>query len=379
MVEFQPKRNEQLDGLRGFAAVAVAVYHSILGVDISQIQRILQPSIQHIDGVYGKMSKIVLAIFNGETAVVIFFVLSGAVLFNSLIRNQQVTSRVAASFLVRRFLRIYPTLFVCLVACALVFSIWVRPQTLEQFATNAVLYEFPINGATWTLNVELWAAPFILLAYWGYTLGREWGLFAVILLVYLLKLPLFAPYLMLFKAYWYCFAIGMLIPTRVGAWFARVLPVKLWLPALIVMLLARHVMLFGGPKTAERIQQTCAGVLVVQLYYGRAGALGAFLQNKVSVFLGRISYSFYLWNVLFLEIVCEVLRGQPWAVERPLEAGLLGSVVVIALTIPLAYLSMKYLEEPSIRLGGWCARAITSRTPAMETMSQPASRPTSAS
>ena len=45
--------------------------------------------------------RLVLIIFNGQTAVVIFFILSGAVLFESLQRENGSISSVVGKFLIR--------------------------------------------------------------------------------------------------------------------------------------------------------------------------------------------------------------------------------------------------------------------------------------
>ncbi|MGM4986939.1 acyltransferase family protein [Tardiphaga sp. 841_E9_N1_2] len=342
-------RNNQLDGLRGYAALVVVVFHTILGIDPTQISRILYESILKIDDTYGRATKIVLKLFNGETAVVIFFVLSGAVLFNSLRHNTERFAPMSLKFLVRRFLRIYPALFVCLVACAVVFPPVGIPVSFDRFLLNATLYEITINGATWTLNVEFIAAIFLLLAYAGFRLGGEWGLFAISLtLVVIFKAAWLKPYMMYFKQFWVCFALGALIPTRAGAWIARCLPSWGWLVALLIVIIFR-----------STLQHVAAAALVTALYYGKGGSFGVFLERPVSIFLGRISYSFYLFNVVFLEVICHYLRSQPWAVARPIEVGLATSLIIILLTIPVAWLSVKLIEEPSIRLG----RRLTSTRP----------------
>lgn len=348
-------RNQQLDGLRGYAALSVAIYHTILGMDLSQIDQILRPSIQDISGAYAKTTKIVLAFVNGETAVVVFFILSGAVLFRSLQRAGNLSTLLATAFLVRRFLRIYPALFVCLAVCAIVFP-WVGiPLTIRQFVENILLIDFPVNGATWTLNVELLAVPFILLAYGGYCLGQEIGLLIVVVAFYaIIKLPIFAPYLIGFKGALYCFALGMLVPTRIGEWVARRNPI-VWLSALIGLLFARHIILIGDLNAAGRLQQTFGFVLVTQLYYGCAIGLGRVLQTKTALFLGYISYSFYLWNVLILEIVKSALHGRPFVLQHPLEVGLCASVIIVSLSIPIAMLSVRFLENPFIEMGSRAA------------------------
>ena len=78
------KRNTQMDGLRGCAAIAVIVFHSILDRDPTQNVRIVRSTIQEAKGAYDVISKLVFMVVSGETAVVIFFALSGSVLFESL-------------------------------------------------------------------------------------------------------------------------------------------------------------------------------------------------------------------------------------------------------------------------------------------------------
>ena len=81
-------RNLQLDGLRGYAAVSVAIFHTILGMDETLIPRIVYGRISDFSDTYSWFAKIVLKLFSGETAVLIFFVLSGTVLFQSLMRSK---------------------------------------------------------------------------------------------------------------------------------------------------------------------------------------------------------------------------------------------------------------------------------------------------
>lgn len=343
-------RNPQLDGLRGYAAVAVAIYHAILQLDLSQIPRILAPTIFDIPGGYGKLTKVALAISDGKTAVVIFFVLSGAVLFGSLRRHQMTPFLTSIDFTVRRFFRIYPAFFVCLLVCMLVFALLGDLRPAAQYWENALLFDFPFHGASWTLQVEFLAIPFILVSYGCYRMVGPAGIVAAYLPLWLvLQAPGLQGHFVHLRPYVLCFTLGFLIPTSVGAWVAKRFPVRAWPVVLIVMLAARHTIPNGAVWTYTL--QLSAGLLVALLYYGRAGGLDSFLQRPISRYLGRISYSFYLFNVVFLRILSPLLLRYTPASHHPLEYGLLSAAAIIALTIPVAHLSERYIERPFIKLG----------------------------
>jgi peptidoglycan/LPS O-acetylase OafA/YrhL len=149
----------------------------------------------------------------------------------------------------------------------------------------------------------------------------------------------------------FCFVLGMFIPTPAGQWLANRFPVSLWPLLLVLMLLSRH--LIEGQKTGSDVQQISAALIVMLLYYNKAPSLGGLLQSRFAQFMGRVSYSFYLYHALCVILVCHYVLGQPslGASDHPLEAALLGSLAVVALTIPIAYVSKSLFEDPFIRLG----------------------------
>jgi peptidoglycan/LPS O-acetylase OafA/YrhL len=74
----------------------------------------------------------------------------------------------------------------------------------------------------------------------------------------------------------------------------------------------------------------------------------------------------YLWNVLFLEIInhhIHRISGLP----HPLVTGLITGSIIMALTLPVAYLSVKYIEFPFIGVG----RSLTSRKKAPQATFSP--------
>ena len=318
-------RNHQLDGLRGIAAVMVSVFHTILCMDQTLIPRIVYGEVSKLPDAYSWFAKVILKLFSGETAVFIFFVLSGTVLFQSLMRARRPFLPEALIFTVRRFVRIYPALIICLAVMAFYSVAIGHPVSLYDFAVNSALYAFPINGVTWTLNVEVVAVGFILAAYAGWRVGSEWGLIAAAVGIGIaLRLPWLQSVAVTFKNLWVFFVLGMLIPTRIGGSIARMVPMMAWPFILLVVIIFK-----------STLQQGAIALLVAMLYYNKAGALGHVLEKPIAQFLGRISYSFYLYNVLVFTVVCGYLKQWPLVTSHPVEAGLLASVPVICRHDPI--------------------------------------------
>ena len=100
-------RNEALDGLRGWLSVAVCIYHGILIPQGEAIYPIFFAPIGETTSIFRKM---VLQVVNGDLAVTVFFVMSGAVLFRSLqIQGEgRAALPLSIDFIIRRVFRIYP-------------------------------------------------------------------------------------------------------------------------------------------------------------------------------------------------------------------------------------------------------------------------------
>jgi peptidoglycan/LPS O-acetylase OafA/YrhL len=334
-------RNHQLDGLRGYAAVMVSVFHTILYTDETLMPRIVYGDVSKLPDAYSWFAKFILKLFSGETAVFIFFVLSGTVLFQSLMRARRPFISEALIFTVRRVARIYPALIICLAVTTVYLVAVGHPVSLYEFSVNLALYAYPINTVTWTLNVEIVAIGFILAAYLGWRVGSEWGLIAAAIGIGIaLRSPWLQSVAVTFKGMWIYFVLGMLIPTRIGSWIARTVPMIAWPFVLLIVIIFK-----------STLQQGAIALLVTMLYYNKTGALGRVLERPALQFLGRISYSFYLYNFLTFIIACSYLKQWPIATSHPVEAGLLASVPVIAITIPFAYFSMRFVEHPGIEFG----------------------------
>ncbi len=337
-----------MDGLRGYAAIAVVVFHSILDRDPTQNQRIVRPPIQDAHGVYEVLSKLVFMIVSGETAVVLFFVLSGTVLFESLRRRHARALATAVGFSLRRLIRLYPTFFVSLLCCLGAFALTgALAVQKKHFLGNAALCDFSILGASWTLQVEFLAVPFILVGFWSFQrLGFAGIAVAYAVFATVLCAPWLSAHFVYYQRFLSCFALGMLVPTGLGRVIARLIPAQASPIVLAGMLASRHVM--GLHWWSMDTEQVLAALLVALLYHGRAGCLGHALGHRVSQYLGRLSYSLYLFNIVFLILADHWTHQLVLIRAHPLESGVLLSVPILAAGIAVAHVSERYLERPSI-------------------------------
>lgn len=117
-------------------------------------------------------------------------------------------------------------------------------------------------------------------------------------------------------------------------------------------------MFLAGRHITERkaisglIAHGLAGGLLVACAAYRQDAMTRFLTRPFSLFLGRISYSFYLLNVVALHVCWAAIDA--WVrlpTRHPLGWGLASGIVSVLLTIPVAALSERFIERPGVAAG----------------------------
>lgn len=135
-------RIKELDGLRGVAAAVVVVYHYFYRYD-----KLYQHQEIHTELFY-----------YGKLGVELFFMISGYVIFWSLMKIQR-----PRDFLVFRFARLYPVYWASVLLTFLIVSIFGLPGREASFSTfiaNLLMFhEYfgfnDVDGVYWTLKVEL--------------------------------------------------------------------------------------------------------------------------------------------------------------------------------------------------------------------------------
>lgn len=352
------ERSIALDGLRGTAALTVLFYHAILYQNASAVAA-LDPPVQGAFSTRDAITKIALTVANGQSAVLLFFVLSGFVLNNALRSIDGSALAICYKFTMRRLFRIYPGLLFCMAFCyflawPLVRSPWFADSPDLQAAANinlvlqnALLSKITMQGATWTLQSELLAVPFLLGAFF---LGRRLGALAVVLCLAASVMAVEAAFLTFnlptMSGVLFAFMGGaVLADTRetqhneVGAWLA-----------VVFFLLARLFVPLHS-TTAMIAQVIAACCLVYAAFNARSGPFYDALSSRPLRFLGRISFSLYLINVPVMWVVGSVVKRAGFNESNPLEAGIVVGILVTLITLPIASFSEKWVEQGGIRLG----------------------------
>lgn len=344
-----------LDGLRGYAAMCVVIYHAILFFVAVRAGELVTTPIQVVAS-EDRAARGLVAVFNGELAVMIFFAISGAVLLRSLESDVKRIGlgRSLAIFPLKRVLRIYPALIVCLIVMAVVYAIAQKlvPATyqfpsVKDFALNATLYDVQAHGATWTLRAEIMAVPFILVAFLARMTFGITGLAAFLLYsVLVIEYPPLGLGVRGIADWLLYFAAGFLAHDLArSSTVVELMKGYRWI-GIVVGLFALRAMLPPSSMAGALARLACIVVIIAYIFGEHRNGLKEHLASRVPVFFGRISYSLYLWNVLFLNIILGLAIKAEFVRSNYEIAGLVIGLATIALSIPIAVLSERWIERP---------------------------------
>jgi peptidoglycan/LPS O-acetylase OafA/YrhL len=352
------KRNTALDGLRGWLAVSVCLYHGFLIPPGSSIFPIFFAPLSETASIWRKM---ILQIINGDFAVCVFFVMSGAVLFGSLkglARNRRPVA-MAMDFLIRRIFRIYPAFIAAL--CLFGVAFWTLESmfptifhvyfNMQQFLSNLALYKIAMYGASWSLQVELEAIPFLLLGFWIWYRYADAGLMIYLAVALLAKQ---APWLTLglpgLNENLFLFILGMLSVGPLGKAMTDGIGDRVALAIPVIIITGASIVDYRS-EMVRPFQALLATLFIASLLHERIPLIGATLSGRLSQFLGHISYAFYVINPIFLEInrvvIASVLGWRPDAFLSEVALGVSATLC----SIPLSVICYHYFELPSIEAG----------------------------
>ncbi len=287
---------------------------------------------------------VLLALGNGPAAVLLFFVISGFVLFRSL-----EAGTTPAKFIFGRVKRIYPAAAVTVLLFAAIIGAFGYDGiqiSSGNIALNALLIRTDINGVMWSLKVEILAAPLILAAWsiWSPRLG--WAL--LILAIALSFWGALNRFLDVPTTGLHAFALGMLAAHYRGD--AGQLRNTLLVVCVMGFLFAPE-MTSRTSHIGSIISTLFAGGLVWLVANGPELRL---LGMRPLRYLGRISYSFYLLHPLSMLVLAlpPVVDGIQAALVI-LGAGVTVTgvfLISVAITAPIAALLYRWIEVPGIQI-----------------------------
>ena len=376
----QPKRIEFLDSIRGLAAMAVLLGHAVGTFD--------WPATSHwvrwID------LPLVAIPFDGRTAVVMFFVLSGFVLARPYLAKpapgQEPRQLFLPTFYLRRWTRIWLPWFFVLCLSAIVrrffYTEYVTDPPLLQWLPEwhenitwstffrqcslVVLGGQRLLPQDWSLAVELKASAVI--PVFIFLLRRTHS-------IWLLGLGILHLIFLDQHGFYIPFVMGALLAKHADGlvgWL-RSLGGKAQSGILLAGILLYHsrylaVMTFGWTRSPHLPEKyfwgTAAfGCLLLLTSSLSSRRLQAVLNHYTLVFLGRISFSIFLlhlfvilWVVPYMGHVLNGLGIHQTAVLWPMTL-----LVAASVTVGLAALTYRWVEMPSIEFGHWLTTGIQKR------------------
>jgi peptidoglycan/LPS O-acetylase OafA/YrhL len=255
----------------------------------------------------------------GALGVHLFFAISGFLITNRLLEEYESTGRVSLrSFYIRRAFRILPAALTYLAAlCVLGFAAGLIPLTAGQIVSSALFFrnywvepaaQSWYTGHYWSLSVEehfylLW--PGLLVA-----IGTRRARWAVPLMA-----CLFAGWRALDSHYNWIAALNPGLKDLVGRtdyrmdgllwgcaaaflWDARRIRAKAWYA--LGAVLAMALLLIFEPPGYIALLALLMPVPLVCTAADPASWLGRLFESRAVAWFGRLSYSVYLWQMLFL-------------------------------------------------------------------------------
>lgn len=359
-----PPRLPSLTGMRFLAATMVFSFHSMFE------NLFAAPKDQHTFNS--------IASQGGWVGVSFFFVLSGFVLTWSA-RPGDTPQR----FWRRRFFKIYPNHVITFVA-ALMLTEWVSKVAVDNRAAilNLLLLQswFPDSRIVYSVNVVAWSLsceaffylcfPFLLRLIsrirperlWAWACGMVAGVVVVAIVATMLPSGQVIPEAGL--PWWQLWFSYLFPPVRMlefvfGILLARIVmsgrKLPLGLGGSVAFAVAAYALapLFPKNFSAVAVMVLPLGLVIAAGAVADVAQQGSWLSSRVMVWLGEMSFAFYLWHVLVLTNLGRWLgAGTGW--NAPVALAVLA--LLFGVTLLLSSLLFSLVERPVLRRFGTSRR-----------------------
>lgn len=362
------RRYEELDAIRGLAALSVVVDHhlmvlpAIAGKALGPLSRAVTAFPLHI-------------LWDGHAAVLLFFVMSGFVLSLPFHLG---TNPVYTRYLIKRICRIYLPYLVAVVGALSLYllvsqggisglsrwfnKIWTTPPTAELLLGHALLVTSFRNEVydpvLWSLVHEMRISlvfPLLMIPV------LKWRMTSIVAGFTAVSLCAQMAYRMVGDSYGdYLLTVHYLLAFVLGATVARYrVPLAVYFGSLSavsrLVWVATALVLYDFEFVLQGVRVLHVGPAndyavflgSVMLIIGALGSrlAGSALRSRIPVFLGKISYSLYLWHAVVLLTVVNL--------TYPKYSLVLILPTSIILGLAVAIVAYRWVELPSIALGRW--------------------------
>lgn len=338
------KYRAEIDGLRAVAVIPVILFHA---------------GAKYFSG--------------GFVGVDVFFVISGYLITTIILAEKEQGSFSIVNFYERRARRILPALFLVMLVSLPFAWFWLTPANMEDFAKSLAAV------STFSSNILFWQET----GYWGTAnelkpLLHTWSL--AVEEQYYVIFPLFLMFMWKFRKRWILgsfifvavtslllaqwgaynkpYGNFFLLPTRgwelaIGAFVAfyflyrqqlvrnllahKIIDEALGLLGLGMILYAVFAFTPSTPFPSFYALVPTLGAAFIIIFSSPQTLVGRLLSSKILVGIGLISYSAYLWHQPMLAFA----RNE--SLTKPDHLTL---IILAVLSLPLAYLSWRYVEKP---------------------------------
>jgi peptidoglycan/LPS O-acetylase OafA/YrhL len=363
-LRIQDVRLPQLDALRGLAALTVFFGHAIPMMPAT-------PSLMH----YIDATPVHL-LYDGLSAVLLFFVLSGFVLNLKFTSGVNYRRHWVINFLVRRIFRIYPA-FLAVVAIGLLLKhyafnptlaspfsdwfakYWRTPVTVQETIRLLTLVGNDLNvednPVIWSLTYEMRISLLFPLVVIVVNRGPFWNDITKLVFVYIVGYLFCSNGTIRYLPHFFLGAFCAKYFLTMAGWLAR-LPSSLkicWVMISILLYQAKALVpIDHSALQVKYVFEQVAGIGAAGLVLACASfrALGTMLRRRLFQFIGVTSYSLYLVHFILL-----VALGPIVYMRLPSFA--LTWAVVLMVSYIIAFALFKAVEMPFNKWGHQLARA----------------------
>jgi len=330
--------------MRGLAVLMVLMVHSTELSDISNFK----PMIKHF-------------IESGVFGVQLFFIISAYTLFYTLQHNRKTN----INFYLRRFFRIAPAYYAAVVCYSFYHQYW-GFGTVTNFLFLHGFSPKYINSIVpggWSIGIEIFFYLFVpfLFKYITNLPKAIYFLFITIIIkilaYYVINLPLFSAVAAdgSFMYFWFpnqlpVFAIGLVLYFYLKETHSdnkKLISAFLTIAALVIFSIMTALPIF------ENNLIIAAGFAIFLAFLGQNKTY-IWLENRLLLFIGKISYSAYLWQYAMIYLIKRIGIYNFFSIDTSGYAYLnfvINYLILFAFTTFTAYLSFLIVEKPGQKIG----------------------------